>query len=292
MQVILGSGINGMLVAQRLRAKGKEFVLLDKAGMNKSRNDQGFFYAHEPNPFTKPDSFPIISHVCPGGTEEGYARKAYGGLREGPPTSLSFAKYAKDKNVVGRGWDFDFDKLQEGLTVTLSNIISIRTELSLALSREGHAWDFSGGLISTIPLPVLLRYVQQQWSDTPLDFLPIYLTTEKAERRHAAELEVPAGSEELHVYYCASDCHSWYRASCFTSKFNPVLRYESIEAIDESSRRIMPGKIWHRDELNTQQIDSIRSSLKRTYNIYTFGRYGTWTPKQLTSDVWTLAGNL
>ena len=288
MYLILGAGINGLLTAQAMRMAKLPFRILDKAGMMKSGAETGFFYAHEANPFTKPDPFLVISHSCPGGSAEKYARKVYGPDAKLDPEKLSFKKYAiGDGERIGRGWEYDLEKLREGLTVNISNVESIRTNQALVLDSEGHAWGYDEGIYSTIPLPILFSKLSPKIQHDPSIFhhRPIHVA-----QQHIEKLPVYAHDSSMHVFYCASYCHSWYRATWKEDWFRP--RFEWTEEPEEwtlkgQTKKITPGKIWYETGYEGMCIDNYVRHLSEVAGLTSVGRYGAWIPKLLTSGVWS-----
>jgi hypothetical protein len=287
MIVILGAGISGLMLAQRLRAAKRKFVLLDKAGMMKSGNDQGFFYAHAPNPFTEPNSFKIISDACDGGTVEKYAEKVYGDPKANLDSS-SYARFGQRGRIeTGQGWKYSLAKLTEGVSAIISEVDCVDLSNRVVYDTEGRAWKYSS-LLSTIPLPVLYKisilgnkpFVAQP--QPKFNHIPITVSINhcRPEWMKADQTE-----REMRVHYCASDCHEFYRIVSYVNPFHGSIEYKGETTGDKHSGvKLFPGKIWIPSD---EKIGiSALTDYFKLYDVALWGRYGAWRPKGLTSHVW------
>jgi hypothetical protein len=286
MIVVLGAGISGLMLSQRLRAAKRKFVLLDKAGMMKSGNDQGFFYAHAPNPFTDPKPFRIISDACEGGTVQKYAEKVYGN----PKANLDSSSYArfgqKGRIETGQGWKYSLAKLTSGVSAIISEVDCVDLSNRVVYDSDGRAWKYSS-LLSTIPLPVLYKISILQnksfVSQPQPEFKHIPITVSINHRR-PEWFAMDIREDELRVHYCASDCHDFYRIVSYVNS-NGHVEYKGETTGDKhSGLRLFPGKIWIPEE-SALAIRCLADYF-RMYDVSLWGRYGQWRPKGLTSHVW------
>lgn len=292
MIVILGAGISGLMLANRLRTAGRKFVILDKAGIMASGNDQGFFYAHEPNPFTRPESFKIISDACPDGTVEKYAMKVYGDPNANLDTS-SFARFGKaGKMETGQGWQYDqgllcSSEIKSCFQKAEIDVVDLDTQM--VFDTQGRCWKYSS-LLSTIPLP-LLTHISIHNNSPISKFIRAPKFKHRSIFLYSHTIEDQSYGE-MRVHYCASDCHHWYRK---VITHNPG--YTCNEAQEHISnpgvhgRTLFPGKIWLEDEEDKRNLQRLESFLAES-NVTLFGRYGSWKPKQLTSHVWAESASL
>lgn len=280
MNIVLGSGITGLIVAQALRKQGRPYVLLDRIGVARSGSSMGFFYAHGPNAFTGAQEYPILSTCCPGGSEGKYRAKVYGPgeALDGP---ISYSKYAAGGRV-GSAWLYALERLTEGLggASIEEETYAIDREARVIYGKSGRSWTWRNGgtLYSTIPLPALLRMAGILTN--PFHSSPIYITPHPFRFVDG----VPwgdVGSDSVHVHYCASDCHSWYRATRLPD--SNMARLESMKP-EEGAVKVSPGKIWFQNSHEREIVEEIREIFMKPSGISLQGRYGRWFPKYLTSD--------
>lgn len=291
MIIILGAGISGLMLAHRLRERGERFLILDRLGINMSGNDMGFFYAHERSELTKKEPFKIYIRSCPGGTTESYIKKVYGDAR---PEKVSFEKYADPGKILEReGWQYDYDFLREEVKsgeLKIVDVTSLDFVKRVVYTKQGFSWQYRK-ILSTIPLPILEK--MSPWagmmgpSGEPFVFRskPIYLRHVPIKAKD--EWIEQIGTNGMGVTYCASDCHSWYRETIHVRE-NDLLTMARQERMTQEGADIClkPGKIWYQNEFNKYDIESLIRECQLS-GVYCFGRYGTWRPKYLTSDVWS-----
>jgi len=287
MIVILGAGIAGLMLAQRLRAASRKFVILDKAGAMNSGNDQGFFYAHAPNPFTMEPSYPIVSDACPGGSVQNYAMKVYGDPKANLDSS-SFARFGiQGKLETGRGWNYSVARLTEGVSVVISEVDCVDLDTQVVYDSLGRSWKYSS-LLSTIPLPVLTKIslhnnspISKHIRSPRFCNKPIYIIQKALTW---AEYEWKIG-DELQVDYCSEPCHPFYRKTVKRTYERIIVTSEHSERPLGQHRQLFPGKIWLHDDRDKEDLGKLTDFLEE-YNVKLAGRYGQWRPKGLTSHVW------
>jgi hypothetical protein len=296
MIVILGAGISGLMLAQRMRAAKRKYVLLDKFGVMMSGNDGGFFYAHEPSPFTEEQSFKIIVDACSGGSSESYAMKVYGEPKANLESS-SFAKFG-EKGKTWIGWRYSREKLRLGIgdskEVFISEVDCVDLDAQAVYDSQGRVWKYSS-LLSTIPLPVLTRITIH--NNAPISRFvrapkfrnrPIYLSSKNPEHMDdGTDLSIKYDYSTMHVKYCASSCCQFYRRTLtLTPGRVPNLASEySSEPTTEKAIKLYPGKIWLDDEKDKADLRSLHDYFLES-RVSLWGRYGSWTPKELAEHVW------
>jgi len=295
MIIIMGAGISGLLLAQRMKEAKRRYLILDKGGPMSSGNDQGFFYSHEENPFTRKESFKIVSDACEGGTVEKYAAKVYGDPKANLDTS-SFARFGiKGQIVTGNGWAYSREILADGVEVIKSEVYHVDIESKLIHDSSGRCWKYST-LLSTIPLPILSAVAHCE--DTPIGHFisvprfcskPIYILSNSTD---SAEYGV------MSVKYCASSCHPWYRSVTsiqpgYVGQYTEEHAQEIGDGPESFGRRqkLYPGKIWIHDDKDRNDLERMKLYLKR-HGVLLYGRYGEWRPKGLTSHVWAESASL
>jgi hypothetical protein len=289
MFLILGSGISGLLLAQRCRELGKPFLILGDKLLD-IRNASGFFYAHEQTPLTEPESLPIFNSVCPGGSEDLYAKKVYGFK---PASKLSWSKFAVN-GKTGEAWFYNTEKLLEGIITSGEDANFLKTKAvriwrSHVSTDRGHYFDrgYFSRILSTLPMPVLfelLGMAEESWFDNQK---PIWI--ERAYESAAAD-----SVRGVFVHYCAGSCHPWYRKtyinngppSSFGHSVETRYEYADEAAVqDRPAITLRPGKIWYEDESDEERAQKALKNLL-SESIFCVGRYASWIPKMLTSDVW------
>lgn len=284
-EIILGAGISGLIVAQRLRALKRPFLILERnrAPLPES-GGRGFFYLHKPF-FGDEAKFKIRTTLCRGGDPNEYARKVYGDPTYRPISIMSVENETE-------GWLLPVQRLLDGLDASLmlnTEVIDVRFKEQMVFTKDGRTWPFSQ-IHSTIPLPILLGLVgitPKLRNTEPLKFKaePIYIRT--CSQWQSENNAHPAASkgDEMHCHYCASDCHPWYRATAREG----TIQEEYMTPIPEAVV-VRPGKISH--PANETDREEYRNMIQHYRNVLeggaisTWGRYGTWTPKMLTSHVW------
>jgi hypothetical protein len=288
MIVILGAGISGLMLANRLHSSGRRFAILDKAGPMKSGNDQGFFYSHAPNPFTIDPPYQIISDACPGGSVQNYAMKVYGDPKANLDSS-SFARFGvAGKIETGKGWNYSTSKLANPINVVLSEVDCVDLDTQCVYDTQGRCWKYSS-LLSTIPLPVLTKIslhnnsaISKHIRSPRFCHKPIYIIREEApESRYNWKI-----GDELQVDYCSEGCHQYYRRTVKRLGHKVVITSEYADVpTHRDSIKLFPGKIWLHDDRDKEDLSKLTDFLME-YNVTLAGRYGQWRPKGLTSHVW------
>ena len=273
--VILGGGVSGLLVARRLDQLKRNYIMLERSNhVMPEGGGRGFFYLHERILGTEPVIEVRIEH-CPNADPRLYAEKVYGDRNVGPVSLETLP--AKSKGYFLEGSKLAPPDLSER-TMLNFNAHVIDMSAKVVYAKDGRSMPYNF-LHSTVPLPVLCKLVGS-WpicQNQPMKFnsrtiwvhVPFFGAT-------------PKDGDPLVATYCASGCHPWYRRSergVFVQEEYTEQRYGAFP--------LNPGKIWldpKNKEVEKERIDDIRLLLKGR-GVYTWGRYGTWTPKMLTHHV-------
>jgi hypothetical protein len=127
-------------------------------------------------------------------------------------------------------------------------------------------------LINTIPLNALLRTLTV-WPQLELVNRPVWVATAHTTPCAHGFVEPDA----LHVNYVTDPVLPWYRE---TYQNDGTVQRESLRAYVSGMFQVLPGKLVAHPEV-PHAIDELRS-----WDIYTFGHYGTWDPDELTHHTW------
>lgn len=279
--LILGGGIAGVLVAQRLRQLNRPFLLLEARDRVLVEASSGFFFLHQPI-FGEEEQRAVEIRSCASAAmgqeslSRGYARKVYGDPDYGP-VSICLAGHQT-------GYLLSSKRLQEGLDDTNRILSAVVASISIGAKtvylKDGRAFPFER-LHSTIPLPAFEKAVGVSsgvvFKSAPIhiDRKPITNASDPMDRHLEAD---------VYCHYCPGECHPWYRATRQQGRID----YEYVTNPPYGSFAIKPGKIWlppeHKD-YERGMLDEYRKILK-TFGIHLWGRFGTWTPKMLSHHVW------
>lgn len=149
-------------------------------------------------------------------------------------------------------------------------VTSIDPENHLVTCEPGVYYRYER-LINTIPLNALLR-LMTAWPQLELVNRPVWI---------ASLSYVPfdfVAMDTLYVNYITDPVLPWYRE---THQCNGSVQRESLHAYISGMFRVLPGKLVAHP--------GVPSTIKelRTWDIHTFGHYGTWDPDELTHHTWT-----
>ena len=127
-------------------------------------------------------------------------------------------------------------------------------------------------LVSTIPLYSLLSLLDMPEPQGRLRYRPIFT------RRSIRPEDAPYPVDVMYVNYLSSPDIKPYR---YCDRFGER-HYESIVPFDGPSytHRLVPGKIFTHPDVPAVL------NLLASFNIYTFGRYGSWSTDELVHETW------
>ena len=262
---VVGGGITGRLFQFLVpEATIYDWMPHPRAIMSLTRN-YGANYLWQPLDGIPCRQFLVVTHI------------------DGAPATLDKIRLYKSK--VGKinetaDWDRQFKTEMEGydfLALPQSHIQYGHRIVSI--DRHAHEIAFAAQapiqydiLISTIPLYALLSLLSMDEPPGRLQFKPIFF---KVARRPP---DAPYPQDIMYVNYITNPDVGPYR---FCDRFGER-HYESIVPFDgPSTRRIQPGKIYpHPGVAETLEI-------LEGFNIFTFGRYGSWAPDELVHETYT-----
>jgi hypothetical protein len=272
--IIVGAGPSGLMVGNRLKALNRPFLILERGDVPMARTGDGFFYLHEQIMGTEtPIKVTVTS--CPGADERVYAQKVYGD----PGVSPVSIKTQSGSHV---GYQLDAESLLAPVREFIQTKIDISyidVENRIVFARDGHSWPYER-LHSTIPLPMLAGMMPRQPS-VIFRSKPIWIESSPLSRASAEFMPVPG---EMRSHYCPGDCHNWYRLTIRGQK----AQYERMENMVYGAFPIKPGKIWldpANREKDEEELIHYRFYLS-DHQIFLWGRYAEWKPKQLLHNVW------
>jgi hypothetical protein len=192
------------------------------------------------------------------------------------PTADTILRYKKKigKEHDGGDWGLQFQHKSRGWHSQLpvprveydSKIVSVNTRPQHIELADGTriAYDM---LVSTIPLPALLHILNPQLVRPSESFnsKPIWMLSALLHRFMS----------EMEMNYISDPEQPWYRVTTFHDH-----RY--VESLHESTiaQRILPGKILPHPFANKFVRDL------RAWDVYCFGRFGTWQPDELAHQSW------
>jgi hypothetical protein len=262
--VVIGGGITGQLV---------RYVVPDAmvCDWNQERRtarpltrSYGANYLWHPIPGIAYRSFPVVTHVdgVPASEESVRAYKAKIGKVE------DVVQWRKQFAPVSVGYDFE-----EFPDVTVAydhRVVAIdRFKHQITFAKQGvMEYDI---LVSTIPLYTLLSMAGMDDPPGRLQFKPIFF---RVTRRPP---EAPFPPTTMYVNYLSDPNIGPYR---FCDR-EGERHYESIVPFDgPPTKRFIPGKIYPHAGV-PDVLDLLEG-----FNIYTFGRFGSWAPDELVHDTY------
>lgn len=261
---VIGGGITGRLINFLIPLAVVYDWMPEPRTMKPLTRNFGANYLWAPLPGIPCNAFRVITHID--GRE---------------PTLDAVIRY---KNKIGKthdidGWErqfqpemigFDFDKLPDVPVRYDHRVTQIDVNHHvLHFAKQGEVrYDT---LISTIPLYALLSLADRAEPPGGLRYKPIYF---KVTPRPP---DAPFPPETMYVNYISDEKIGPYRF-CDRGRER---HYESIVPYDgPSTRRIAPGKIYPNPYVNETL------TLLESYDIHTFGRYGSWAPDELVHETY------
>lgn len=260
---VIGGGIVGQLVQHQI-PEAEVYDWRDRKPTALTRN-YGANYLWEPLPGFDCRTFQVLTHI------------------DGAPATLpSVARY-KDK--IGKtgdvvGWERQFQEWQVGYEFEryphanvryghrVVRIDRLKRVLYFANNVEPVEYEV---LVSTIPLFSLLNLVGIPQPTGQFRFKPIYVM---AMQRPP---DAPHPTELMYVNYVSDPDILPYR---ITDRFGER-HYESIHPYDRvATVKLTPGKIYPHPQTE-EVLDVLRG-----YNVWTFGRYGSWQADELVNETW------
>lgn len=262
--VIVGGGITGQLAQMHIPDAEILDWKEDKPNARMTRN-YGANYLWKPLPGVECREFKVVTHV------DGQ-----------PATEEAVATYKAKIGKAGdlNGWQVQFAPTMAGYEFDTLPPARITWEHRITqIDRAHHTLYFAKGkepiqydvLISSIPLFSLLSLAGIPQPPGGLQYKPIFtLITRRPP-------DAPHPREVMYVNYL-SDPH--IRPYRLCDRFGER-HYESIVPFETlATKRLVPGKIYPHASV-PEYLDVLAG-----YNIYTFGRYGSWAPDELVHETW------
>lgn len=268
---VIGGGITGQLVQLQIpEAELYDWKPAPRDIQPMTRNFGGN-YLWEPIPGVPCRSFPVITHI------------------DGMPAT--FDAILRYKAKIGKGYErntvnnwpaqfqptmlgYDFLSLPEPRVQYDHRIVQMEPSNHVIAFANGTQIQYEY-LASTIPLYSLLAMVGMRSEANDLAYRPIYVRVMK----NPPDLRY--GASVYYVNYLSDPMMPAYR---FTDR-NGERHYEALTQLsDQTTRRIMPGKIYD----NPFVSDYLHSM--EAFDIYTFGRFGSWASDELVHETWNRIG--
>lgn len=259
--------IGGGTVARLFQHQCAEAVLFDWQSFRPQAaqtRDNGANYLWEPIPGLPYKEFEVITHVD-GATA----------------TEASVRRYKDKIHKTGDldGWERQFTPRMKGYDFIEPIQATIRWEHRIEyIERSKQILHFHDKapvqydiLVSTIPLYALLNMVGIPQPTGQLQAKPIYIKV------IARPPDAPMPREVVYVNYLSDPAVHPYR---FCDRFGER-HFEAITPYERMhTKRIIPGKIYPH-AMVPEVLDLLEG-----YNIYTFGRWGSWAPDELIHESW------
>lgn len=258
---VIGGGITGRLV-QFLIPEATIYDWTQPRGIVPLTRNYGANYLWRPLAGIPCREFQVITHI------------------DGKPPTFSAAMEYKKK--IGKTGDLDnwarqFQREMTGYDFTSLPESRIQYDHRIvSIDRREHRLNFAKQtpveyemLISTIPLYSLLSLLGMDEPHGKLQFKPIFFKVT------ARPPDAPFPVDVLYVNYLTNAEIRPYR---YCDRFGER-HFESIVPFDgPSTKRIAPGKIYP----NPYKQETL--SILEGFDIYTFGRYGSWEPDELVHE--------
>lgn len=256
--LVLGAGVSGLLAA----ARWPNAVVLERQPASTPPILWATFYSHRYIPKFAERPLTVRTRVAGSGGPAEYALKVYGD--SGVPVSLSsVAPVAEMHEWDGR----QLLSVADGRVRTECEVAHIDVSARKLVLRGGEQVWYDW-LISTIPLPSLLRLIGAGEGVATFRSLPIFL------RRRTAEPAAPAG--EQWVTYWPGPEVAYYR----TSQRGRQLTEEHLYPCPGPVIVLLPGKIFQHS-VAAEWVKRLEGD-----RIISLGRYAEWKPKLLSHQTW------
>ena len=266
--VIIGAGLSG-LISNYVLKKNHTIKILERNLPLGNSNRKIAFYCHKfLDDWVTPQSFDVSWSILCANTDDYltqqqmYAKKIFRDIYGGN-TSI--------KTGIHKGYHIDTKVLLENVDIQYDCEIKYINVHNKSVVDDHNNTTYYDTLISTIPMPTLVKLVDCLENIPPLTNKPIYYTTMQSAFYH----------KNMKITYYPDPALSYYRVTQY--KYDMIFEYMKYQI---GCSKLYPGKIYPapqcigiEQELNTKQI-------------YLIGRYAKWIPKYYIHNVWDEAGEL